>query len=832
MAHAATLSSLTDGLIESVTGCNVDKDARRFKLLKDAALKTLRSQLHPRVNQFDVQSRYEGLEEKFIILNREPLADALHDRLNELSKRPTKWTPELLSLILALSDRPAEKTDLSVLNKEDDTSNALPQLTWADIIAEDPLTEEGIWDDVAMDSDDSDEENSSLSDESINEDTTSTQASSLSEEGVAAFTSSFIIPKNDALLDDIQSTQSHLQMLNKGKHMTSLTEITEFQTIREVLLMLRGLPTTLFVVKSSSEIYPQSDVCTKTCDPSTFSQVVHSFADLGSRIRRLQAWAFAPVEGELLQRLKVSVQRRLTVFERDLAQIEQQFLYPQADAVVSLSDVLLKAQHFSRPLLFLAEAIFIFNPDAEAWAILDSLFAMACNLQLTEAPEDFTSVATVFFECLEVYLRPIHSWVTRGKLQYHGNTFFVRLTDEPLDQGSLWHSRFALSKHPDGTVNAPSFIQGAVNRIFTSGKSTMFLEALQLGRNREAVSHAQMKSLDSISIMRSLDDSLSPFASVLDAELLKWIGDLQSHSMRSLHEVLFSRCGLQHTIDVIGDLFLARDGSRFQLFADELFVRIDRNRPWTDRFIITDLAHDTFGSLKCLDVERLSVRVSPKPSTNAQELPAEALDRVLVDYIVPWPVRNIIKDFAICQRAFQASLRVYRAEYIVTRQSWALPLAKSHSNARVGQVLALRQRLIWFINTLRAYFAEITSTTMQELRVALESTPDMDGMIAAYDAFEENLEARLLLRNNLQPIFQTLFGIMSLSEEFILIWIQLIKEVSPRAIRDVAILSQEYERQLHFAIAGLRGVSRVGGEPSWTLLAEKLHLGFEDFNTG
>lgn len=804
----------------------------------------------------------EGLEEKFIVLNREPLAEALRCRLDELSKHSSRWTPEILSLLLNLSNRPADNTNLTDLEKEDEDSDPLPQLTWADIVAEDPLTEDGIWDDVVIESDYSDDELQSLSDDSLVEHTTSTQASSLADEDIAAFARSFIITKDETVLEDIRATRAHLQPSTTDKPPPSATNVSEYQAVREVLLMLHGLPTSLFVAVSSFDVRPQSQFHSSTCDPSTFSHVMHDFAALGSQLCRLREWVVSPPQGELPQRLSASVQQRITSLERSLTQIEQQLLSPHPDTIVSLLYVHSRVQHLSKPLLCLAAAISHTDPDAAAWDILDSLFDAVCALQLGEREEDFVYIAEVFFECLEVYCRSIHLWMTQGKLEDQDDRFFVRLNDENVDRGSLWHSRFSLSKRPDGTANAPKFMQSAVTEIFSIGKSVMFLEALQHETLSEVIDHTRTRGLNARSVLTSLDNSLLPFAGVFEQELQKWIASLQTHSMPNLRHTLLSRCGLIDTLDVISHLFLASDGARFQTFADELFVRMDRNRPWTDRFILTEMAQTTIGELKCFDAGKISARVSKDTSSsNVWSLPIDSLDRIVIDYTISWPLKNVISDFSVCQRAFVMSLRAYRAEYLLTKQQWAMMFTKSHGNGRTRHALALRQRLIWFTAIFRGYTAEMVEVSMRELRENLETTLDGDGMAEAYDKFQSNLEAKLLLRKSLRPILQSLFGLLRICEDFSILWRHLIDEseeektdsysaksrsrrnlvnvdfsdeesdaepdVQQPCAHDISGLSKDYERQLHFVIAGLRSVSRVGGESSWISLAERLQLGTE-----
>lgn len=94
------------------------------------------------------------LEEKFRIYNRDDLASALRSRLSELPSLTDGFTPELLSLFLLISDRPLENSRL------DDLDALVPAeepkgLTWADIIADDPLHGD-IWRDVDFGAESSD----------------------------------------------------------------------------------------------------------------------------------------------------------------------------------------------------------------------------------------------------------------------------------------------------------------------------------------------------------------------------------------------------------------------------------------------------------------------------------------------------------------------------------------------------------------------------------------------------------------------------------------------------------------------------------------------------
>lgn len=96
-----------------------------------------------------------SLEEKFRIYNRDDLASALRARLSELPSLTSGFTPELLSLFLLISDRPLENS------RVDDVDALVPAeepkgLTWADIVAQDPLVGPE-WQDVDFGAESSDE---------------------------------------------------------------------------------------------------------------------------------------------------------------------------------------------------------------------------------------------------------------------------------------------------------------------------------------------------------------------------------------------------------------------------------------------------------------------------------------------------------------------------------------------------------------------------------------------------------------------------------------------------------------------------------------------------
>ena len=161
----------------------------------------------------------------------------------------------------------------------------------------------------------------------------------------------------------------------------------------------------------------------------------------------------------------------------------------------------------------------------------------------------------------------------------------------------------------------------------------------------------------------------------------------------------------------------------------------------------------------------------------------------------------------------------------------------------------------------------MVSLAMKQLAVNLDRAVDVDGMVAAFGKFEHELSGRLLLDDKLKPIRQALLGVLDLCEDLAIAWKDIVNHIckhttkptsrhfaiqqsrrqgpeaddtaylspdedeilgsdpSDRPVSSVSSLLKEYERQLSFALAGLRSVSRVEGEPAWIMLSEKLQWG-------
>jgi gamma-tubulin complex component 5 len=828
------------------------------------------------------------LLEKFYVLNNQPLAAALKPRLDELASIPNKWRPELLALLLALSDRPAEK-----ITNIDRALNIVPnepveqQLTWAEIIADDPFDEEGIWDDVEYESDYSEHRAASLSDESVGEPSTSTSASSLDEEDPATLARAFVTPKDHGLLDQVKDLRDRMTSMHSG------SELTELQVIRQVLLMLHGLPTDLFELGGSGCFQTRHSCRLANIAPSTLDRVLHDLALLGSQVMTVRRFVTSDQQSVVLQSFQAAVQTRLSEFGRTLSDIEQVFLQQDKSAVVSILNVHAEVDRVARPLVRLGGLIPDKAPkhNVRALQLLNNLFQQACNLQLIGEDEESATVAALLSKCLEPYLRPVRLWMTEGKLIASNELFFVRCLDESSDRGSIWHSRFTLLRQADGSIFAPLFMQSLAERIFRAGKSVMFLEAL--GQMPD-VSRCKAQNLDITQIMQSTSNTLLPFSEIFKLALICFIDALEGSETLALRQILTTQCGLQTTISAINHLYFGVNGAHFQNFAYGIFQRMDRGIGWDDRFLLTELAQTAFETVDAVMSDHIIIRVKPHSGKNAAMSHggrADMLGRIVVDYSVSrsiqannrldanqeqisWALQNVLKraTLAICQQAYTIMLRLYRAQYLLHQQEWTLNImANRPKDRRVKELLALRQHLSWFVTTLKGYVCEVTSIVTKQLTVDLEATADVDGIVAAFDTFQLNLASKLLQHENLAPIQESILATLELYEDLALEWRDAVKQISnqasqptprqlivqqgfsarrdrpeidetadltddeddedthghhnQRSVLSVPGLLKEYKRQLSFLLAGLRSVSRIEGEPAWIMLSERLSWG-------
>lgn len=241
---------------------------------------------------------------------------------------------------------------------------------------------------------------------------------------------------------------------------------------------------------------------------------------------------------------------------------------------------------------------------------------------------------------------------------------------------------------------------------------------------------------------------------------------------------------------------------------------------------------------------------------------------LLTTWQLHWSILNIIQRSAmpVYQQFHGAVLQAYRAKYLLQRARPTRSHTMRHS-ARL--VYKLQHRLTWFVDILRSYYTEtVVAFTTQDMEAAMEKAEDIDQMAEIHVRYVAKLQERALLTSDLKPIHKTVVEMLDLS-------VLLAKTVSdlddsnvdrsrpvaPRRKGSAQLLDQvqlsdtddegqgdeeasahkaarrsigrspsetlrmidaEFARLLPFITAGLRSVGRVGAEPMWEQLADRL----------
>ena len=240
---------------------------------------------------------------------------------------------------------------------------------------------------------------------------------------------------------------------------------------------------------------------------------------------------------------------------------------------------------------------------------------------------------------------------------------------------------------------------------------------------------------------------------------------------------------------------------------------------------------------------------------------------------LPWSIQNIVQRsyLHIYQQIFAFLLQIYRVKYLL--QS-VRPTRSQRTNRAQSQVLyRLQHRLTWFTDILRSYLTEnVIFFTTQDMVAAMEKAEDIDEMSQIHIACVAKLQERALVTKDLKPIQRAILEILDLGVLFAEAACEryghskaktglsakarststkrrstaLFESIGSSDSEEVErgdgvdgtvtsrtpaqqdpaetlrIIDSQFSKLLVFVRAGLRSVGRVGAEPMWEQLAERL----------
>ncbi|RAL11231.1 putative gamma-tubulin complex component GCP5 [Aspergillus homomorphus CBS 101889] len=883
MAVSANVSTLIEQLIAAVAKADA-KDIPRFAITKRRAEETVKAGAHGRTDQFAVAKQLDGLQEKFQILNRDELADALRTRLLELDERRSSWAPEFLSLLLELADRPAQFSRVDQIAKSEPQEEVAP-LTWTELdTAGSAFCDEDIWEAVDYGADSSDEEITSLSLSSDGYHLRSLPQTSIAPD------EDFVIPDDLLTLgddEDLLESIKKAQYWRKGipphdnHEVVSSLVLTELEVIRETIFMLQGLPTSMFR-RLNGRVEVDRSYTIAHLSTGTLSSTLRALSSVGAQIDVLRSFTRLPLTIPHMQTCQRGLEGCLSKFDIILSDMQRQYLTPSSTVPVSLLQLFEDVRRESRLLLIVSDLVSrldLARVDASV-RCLNLLYDIVCLTQATGDDEGFTTLAQLFFSCFETYARPMRLWLETGKLEDSIDYgFFIHHQQKEGDLRTLWHDWYTLDE-PSQLSSVPKFIQPIMEKVLKTGKSMVFLRHLNTTLDDEYRSRTNV-TLEDVCPPDSPSFYL-PFSILLESALDRMVEENCTATSALLRSKLDQQCGLWESLQALEYIYLCRDMSISGPIDSKVFDLIDRGKEvWSDRFLLTELAQSIFGSVPCIDPSRLIVRSSTDVliSERNRGRSMNILNVISFDYILPWPVANIIPKSAIYdyRRISTFLMQIRRAKYAILKQR----LQHSNIQDKIQDTrnntlsYALRHNMLWFLNALYSHLTDfVISTSIASLRKALCAAKDVDSMIEAHYTFMFSLKEQCLLSANFEPLHRTIIAILDLcvrfadvqatrygnrQSQFRTTFKHTISSTGYRKTREnvhddednlsdededaasdtnedeidvsfhepnyleqIKEIKHQFERLVASVIAGLKGGARVDGQLSWDMLAEKL----------
>lgn len=855
-------------------------------MLKESSLRRLRHHNFLRTNQFEVEEKLNGFEERFRVVNKDGLANALRERLDALAHVSDKLTPEILYLLLQLEDQPVKKSklsDLELLKELDEDSG--PPLKWDDIAKEEGWDQDrDLWENVNFEGGSSEDEYfESTSD--ISSDDENTSLSSI-EAGFQKTSAGFLVnTEGEDRLSQVRETQlwrnSVPQKDAAGKSLK--ITISEFQAVREVLSMLNGLENTLFDAKGVPSLHYQL----KHISWEVYKALLGSFGEAGRQLSVLRAFVRQPQHVPLLQVFREAVESRLRIFDCEISKLQARYVDIRQDVIVSLTRILDDVRPHLQPLESLSVIIQQLQQSKypRPFNYLELLFDAAGVAQLEGNDVVYEFIATLFFECFQVYLRSIRLWMESGELIDGDKTFFISSSSSQAPMDQVWTNQFTLRKTSDGTLYVPRFLQPTASKILTTGKSVVVLKLL--GKYQSIDTSMPEPSLEVNGGFASAYGIFAPFSEVFHHVFEKWMESKHHAASTTLRRTLFESCSLFSILDALHRVYFMSDGSQSNEFAFAIFKNIDLLGPgWSDRFGLTALAREVFSNLSNAHRITVSVSINSIISDDAvvRRSVQEGLPLIRIIYRLSWPIRIILSDESLCQyqEVFTFLLQLRRASYVLHKYRLVSDRVAGTANTSSDQATyyGLRSKLLWFCNTLHSYLATLVLVPLTaQLRVSLQQAADVSDMITSHSMFAKQVIDEMCLGSKLVPIRRGILEMFDLTirlqdarqlesereqeEEQELSRLSVMSSPSRHNSRkyitseeeedetfllnqDISSMMQDkektfaevlneiradFDRHLKFISSGLRGVARASGNTAatkWDTLAEMLEVGIQE----
>ncbi|OQV00577.1 hypothetical protein CLAIMM_06056 [Cladophialophora immunda] len=773
MASTTTINTWIEELVLSLPPPSATTDLHGYK---DNFIRTVKHHSYGRTNQFAVDEKLTGLEEKLQVYNLDDVAAELFSRRAELRKdhNDKKWLPDVLDLLLHLSHDPVHHSRTENLEKLMPRAETPPPLKWEEIDAEDPIDrQDEIW------------RLPKYSDSSSDEDEFATSSTPPSPVAV----------KHDPTEDvEVESAfeasaareSAKLEAVQFWHRSGPFVAVTETQAVREVLFMLTGMPTSIFTFTDRG-VRPNARYCLGHLGRTTSGSLLEEAARLGSDLNSIRQWLRMPQSSAVMQFIQSAINALMMSFELAMSKEHAAILHQSSPTgVISLLQTLQRIEKASQSL----KAVSIILPHFISNDPIAALNTIHSHVDTAHASSNSVEAETflpIFLSSLTLYSKPIDLWLLTGEIETTEPFFVFEVNRKPPVASTLLHDWFTLAAAKDSLI--PVFLEKFTERIFTIGKTAAFLR--HLGRAAPNSCNSELgvaaAAAETAHLMMS---SPLPFSATFEMILDRHLNNLLEASTLTLRYILESSLGLTRFLDALDYLYLAKDGVLLDSIESKMFDRIDRClEMWNDRFLLSDLLAEAFHNSDCVDVDAITVQSAYTSSRSMENRrrSVKILGAVSVSYHVSWPIANIILPTSMVsyQRVALMLNQVRRARSLLEGRAYFhvqhMPLPFDNLNEhRLARLIYWQ--LSHFANTLYSHLTSCTvqtfTTTMRE-RLQCSSTRSLDDMIAIHTHYIAALEHACLSSKRIKPLRDALVTILDLCIRFT----DLV--TSPSAIPDV-----------------------------------------------
>jgi gamma-tubulin complex component 5 len=820
MASTTTMTAWSEELARSF----MPNSAKSSKLQRhvDRFNRMLKSHAYARTNQFEVEDKLNGLEEKFHVLHRQDIANALHKRHAELVAHQYRWLPDALDLLLHLSHHPLKFTRTEGLEDRHDRSVVPATLKWSEIDDQDSIDRKGeLWKLPSFSDDDSDDDvgsHSSLA--------SSPRRPRTAEAEAEASLNSLVVPTTNL---DVSNLLKHPSRQGDSTNQAT-TSITEVQLVREVLIFAQGLPTSAIGL-SGGHVTLNASFQLSHLAPESLQSALTSLLNVRKAAEILDQWSNQYANINFMQVLTHQLQQVLEKYRKQVSSLQSQHLRTMHDGGVVSVLRTIDDLHSAATTILNASDFVKAASDQDAVGCIDVLYEHTCRLEQVGTSDKSQPMTEIFNAVFDSYCADLDQWIFTGRLDTRPTTFFIQRAPDQQDRARLWESWYSLSE--SGPNRPPLLLRPLQQPIFRCGKTLAFARILNPDASTSEPLHAVSDIIQSAA--NSTSNCLTPFAATLAASLEQYIHSRLQQATALLQHALQTSCDLTQTHEDLSKVYLAEAHVAFNAFDTRLFTYLDRcQSTWNDRFLITDLLSE---QLPDLDTDRIVVHAESVPSSTLSTVrrSADALANIAFDYLLPWPVANIIlpETLASYRRVSLLLMQIRRAKYVLERRAYPRIrlLASNARSPSLAQIQSLQTTLLIFTTTLYSHLTScVISPLTSHLHSVFASVPDhstsanitVDDLIAYHNTYLRNLEASCLTIKNLKVLKDTLTSLLDLCLEFAFTLSDAFPSPSSIEAEDVEDeieevggkvrrLKVKFDKGLDLLVAGLRGVARSVG---------------------